>query len=181
MEGQNDNCNKSLEAEQYSGARRRFLKLAIAALGSLSGLVLGIPFLRTVIRSAPAKKTDWSIVGDVSSMAAGTPQKMNFQSSYEDAYLRGTTVRSVWVLKDEKGSFIVYSPVCTHLGCYYTWNAASGRFECPCHASVFSVDGKVLGGPAPRPLDRLPHKVDNGKLFVRWEEFKSGTPKQIGI
>ena len=42
----------------------------------------------------------------------------------------------------------------------------SHTFICPCHASVFSVDGKVLSGPAPRPLDRYMTKIDAGKLEI---------------
>jgi menaquinol-cytochrome c reductase iron-sulfur subunit len=37
---------------------------------------------------------------------------------------------------------------------------------CPCHSSVFSVDGAVISGPAPRPLDRYETKVENGKLLL---------------
>ena len=46
-----------------------------------------------------------------------------------------------------------YSPICPHLGChYYDWNPQSKTFVCPCHGSVYSIHGKILGGPAPRPL-----------------------------
>ena len=31
---------------------------------------------------------------------------------------------------------------------------------------LFSIDGKVLSGPAPRPLDRYESKVENNKLMV---------------
>lgn len=37
---------------------------------------------------------------------------------------------------------------------------------CPCHSSVFSPDGKVLGGPAPRPLDRYHVKIENTRLLL---------------
>ncbi len=40
-------------------------------------------------------------------------------------------------------------------------------------------DGKVLGGPSPRPLDTLPHKIQNGVLFVKWERFKIGVRQEI--
>lgn len=43
--------------------------------------------------------------------------------------------------------------VCTHLGC--TVNATPKGFACPCHGSIFSPRGKVLHGPADRPLSEL--------------------------
>ena len=46
---------------------------------------------------------------------------------------------------------VAFNPACTHLGCAYHWDESPNNFVCPCHASVFSIDGKVLVGPAPRP------------------------------
>lgn len=45
------------------------------------------------------------------------------------------------------------SLVCTHLGC--TVGVTPKDFVCPCHGSVFDREGKVLKGPAEKPLHRL--------------------------
>ncbi len=45
--------------------------------------------------------------------------------------------------------------VCTHLGCIYSWNDATTRFECPCHGSKYRLDGRRVESPAPRTLDRF--------------------------
>ncbi|HBA89720.1 MAG TPA: cytochrome B6 [Geobacter sp.] len=42
--------------------------------------------------------------------------------------------------------------VCTHLGC--TVNVTPAGLVCPCHGSSFDREGKVLKGPADRPLER---------------------------
>ncbi|HOV73249.1 MAG TPA: ubiquinol-cytochrome c reductase iron-sulfur subunit [Candidatus Hydrogenedentes bacterium] len=57
------------------------------------------------------------------------------------------------------------SLVCTHLGCIVA--ESPDGFKCPCHGSQFSHDGKVVGGPAPRPLRwlEISHAPD-GSLIV---------------
>lgn len=52
------------------------------------------------------------------------------------------------------GELRVLSPVCTHMGCYVTWNPAETSWDCPCHGSRFGTDGRVLQGPAVRDLER---------------------------
>ena len=37
---------------------------------------------------------------------------------------------------------------CPHLGCALKWNEAEHSWDCPCHGSRFSEDGKVLDNPA---------------------------------
>ena len=71
-----------------------------------------------------------------------------------------------WIVVGPDRSITAFSSFCTHLGCAYHWDDRSHTFICPCHTSVFSIDGKVLGGPAPRPLDRYMTKVEAGKLEI---------------
>lgn len=55
---------------------------------------------------------------------------------------------------------------CTHLGCRVPECRSSGRFECPCHGSVFNRVGEWVSGPAPRGLDRFPVTVVGGRVRV---------------
>jgi Rieske Fe-S protein len=64
---------------------------------------------------------------------------------------------------------VAYSGVCTHAGCDVTlWQAETRRFRCPCHESEFDPRdrGRVVGGPAPRRLPRLPVKVVDGAIVA---------------
>ncbi len=69
--------------------------------------------------------------------------------------------------------FVVFSSICPHLGCRYSWNADAKRFICPCHGSQFDLVGAHLAGPAPRGLDPLPFREHNGVAEVTWIQYKS--------
>jgi len=56
------------------------------------------------------------------------------------------------VYKNDKGAVTLLSPVCPHLGCLVNWNKKDKVWDCPCHGSRFSKEGKVMKGPAKKNL-----------------------------
>jgi Rieske Fe-S protein len=54
----------------------------------------------------------------------------------------------VAICRDRQGALHAVSPVCTHLACDVAWNGAEQSWDCPCHGSRFSPDGRVINGPA---------------------------------
>lgn len=60
----------------------------------------------------------------------------------------------VAVSRDDAGRLHQCSAVCTHLGCTVSWNSTERTWDCPCHGSRFTPDGKLLNGPALDPLDK---------------------------
>jgi rieske iron-sulfur protein len=64
---------------------------------------------------------------------------------------------------------VAYSAVCVHTGCdVANWDPDRQMLECPCHYSFYDPKqgGKVVSGPAPRPLPALPLRVVDGRLAV---------------
>ncbi|HEY1413050.1 MAG TPA: Rieske 2Fe-2S domain-containing protein [Rhodopila sp.] len=62
-----------------------------------------------------------------------------------------------------------YSAICVHAGCLVAaWKMAERHFLCPCHGSVYDPAdrGRVIAGPAPRPLPALPLKLSGNALTV---------------
>lgn len=47
-----------------------------------------------------------------------------------------------------KGLLTFGKPRCTHLGCALKWNKYEHSWDCSCHGSRFSEDGKILDNPA---------------------------------
>jgi len=79
-----------------------------------------------------------------------------------------------YISRLETGFLALYRK-CTHLGCVVPWRAgevseddlvSKGRFNCPCHGSIFNRYGLVRGGPAPRPLDIFPITFEGDKVVV---------------
>jgi glycine/D-amino acid oxidase-like deaminating enzyme/nitrite reductase/ring-hydroxylating ferredoxin subunit len=58
------------------------------------------------------------------------------------------------VYRDETGALHVLSPVCRHLYCYVAWNPAERSWDCLCHGSRYSGEGRVIQGPTVRNLER---------------------------
>ena len=61
-------------------------------------------------------------------------------------------LKKIAAYRDEAGALHLRSATCTHLGCIVHWNGLERSWDCPCHGSQFSPDGKVLSGPALKPL-----------------------------
>ncbi|MFA6027571.1 MAG: FAD-dependent oxidoreductase [Patescibacteria group bacterium] len=63
--------------------------------------------------------------------------------------------QKVAIYKDEKGDIKKLSPVCSHLGCIVHWNNKAKTWDCPCHGSRFTKDGRAKTSPAKKPLASL--------------------------
>lgn len=59
------------------------------------------------------------------------------------------------------------NPTCTHKGCTVEWKADQKAFVCPCHNAKYSADGKVLKGPAKKPLATYEAKVAGDSILVK--------------
>ena len=73
----------------------------------------------------------------------------------------------ILIVRPSAGELRAFSAVCTHLGCLVEWRSAKGDIYCPCHGGRFDLDGKVVGGPPPRPLPRYPVSVEKGQILVQ--------------
>jgi len=170
------------ETTRAEVSRRRFLKTFIGVFTSLIGAALAIPFLGTLVGKVSfAKAGGSSRVGPIDAFPLGTPKDVAYVETGTDAFLSEQSVRHIWVVRRSPTEVVVFSPICPHLGCRVDWDPGEARFRCPCHLSIFGLDGTVLSGPAPRPLDTLPAEVKQGTLYVRWEQFKVGTFRKTSI
>lgn len=78
-------------------------------------------------------------------------------------------------------NFVMFSPVCPHLGCHFDWNDAANKFLCPCHGSEYTAYGEHIAGPAPRGLDPLPLEFKSGVAEITWIRYKQGEPTRLVV
>ena len=154
-------------SDESSINRRRFHLSVIYGLWGLMGAALGLPAAVYLLFPPRAKKEhEWMEAGDLAQIQSGAPQELVFRRNHVDGWKVTSEKTTAWVVKQGDGSVTVFAPQCTHLGCAYRWDERKQNFLCPCHSSTFGLDGRVLSGPAPRPLDRYETKVEGGKLFL---------------
>ncbi len=166
------------EEQLVSNDRRSLLGILTGLIGlgitSLLGVTLGrysvVPAL------AAANVSDWVDVVRLDAIPEGKPKKQTVLVAQNAGWGRFTSEQAVWLIR--KGDQVtVFSSVCPHLGC--TVNESANGFGCVCHNSAWTRDGETSGGPTPRGMDRLEHKVEDGVLKIKYQSFKQGIPEKI--
>lgn len=154
--------------QETPGDRRTFFLTIIYGLWGLITSALAIP--ASIYLLLPPKlrrnETEWVEAGDIAKLKINSPVEMVFRRNRTDGWKILSEKSTAWVVKTSETDFIALAPQCTHLGCAYHWDERKNEFLCPCHTSTFSLDGKVLTGPAPRSLDRYQHRVEDNKLLL---------------
>ena len=57
-----------------------------------------------------------------------------------------------------QGELKAFSAVCTHLNCTVQYDSSDSIIWCACHNGKYDLNGQVISGPPPRPLD--PYRVN---------------------
>jgi menaquinol-cytochrome c reductase iron-sulfur subunit len=154
-----------LENQSQVVTRRHAVIAAVYGLWAIIAAALGLPALVYLFFPPKARKQDeWVDAGDISKFTPNSPVEVTFRRNRVDGWKVISEKSTAWVVKMASGPIVAFGPQCTHLGCAYHWEETKSQFLCPCHASLFAVDGKVVSGPAPRPLDRYQTKIQGNKL-----------------
>jgi len=71
------------------------------------------------------------------------------------------------VYRDNGGLLHIVSSKCTHLKCTTAWNADELSWDCPCHGSRFTYEGRVINGPANDDLPAYSYNARENNLEKR--------------
>lgn len=163
-------------ATDPTSTRRRFLRWGIYAMAAGVTGVVAVPtigyFIAPATNSTGLQKVRAS-VGKVADLA----NQLEFKAvtleniAYVDGFKPATVSKLVYVrtLKPDAtttNDFLVLNSTCTHAGCAVPYKRAEKRFVCPCHNSIFDLEGNNISGPAPRPLARYQLTIENGEIMI---------------
>ena len=164
---------------EVSVTRRSFLGVLLGFGTVVMGAALSVPLIRFALHPLLVRTTEigWSEVGKIDEFASLTsPAKRSIEVQQRDGWRKIISEKAVYVLPPKNGTVRILSPICPHLGCSIPWNETKQEFICPCHVAVFAMDGTKVSGPAPRSMDDLESKVEDGMLKVRYQYFRQLIP-----
>ena len=169
--------------------RRGFLTLLADLVIALLALVVAIPalgyFFAPLRRKAEAEtdRISFSDAGPLSDFPVGQWRLVTLEMVQEDGWKKSRARHAVWIRRLGEGAqgITVLTSICPHLGCPINWHPDQSQFVCPCHGGVFSADGQRQSGPPPRNMDPLELEVREGRLRIRWQDFKIGVAERIPV
>jgi len=150
--------------------RRNVLIVAGQALGGIAAGAVLLPVVGFAV--APILETpeeDWVGVGSPDDFSADTYKSVIKTERSGIGEAGRTTVyvrKGAADLDEDPNEYIAMSTRCAHLGCPVRFIKAAGIFSCPCHGGAYDFEGKVIGGPPVRPLDRFQTRVVGGEVQV---------------
>ena len=118
----------------------------------------------------------WGIKSDVEKMRKARPDLFTADGK---SIFDGKEVKGIPSYDVVNMGFVMFSPICPHLGCRFNYDGDQNKFLCPCHGSVYTREGAHIGGPAPRGLDPLPLREQSGQAEVMWIRYQDSTPDRI--
>ena len=156
-------------------------------IGSLIGIAVAFPIIGFLFHPLRKKTVygglDFIKVGNIKDVKADAPRKATVKSFKTDGWNRYDNIilGAVWLIREGDNKIIAFSSVCPHLGCGIDWSQKKKQFVCPCHTSIFDINGYVLSGPSPRQMDELDSKVENGDIFVKYRKLRLGSSNSIEV
>jgi menaquinol-cytochrome c reductase iron-sulfur subunit len=154
--------------------RRNFLKYVVLGGAGLVAAAVAVPAAADFLSPTWRKTATPTIpIARADSIPIGIPTFVRFEQRVPDAWITSTQSAGLWVVTKDSKNFTIFDPHCTHLNCPYYWDDKQSVFACPCHGGKFDIDGKVLAGPPPRPLDRWEHILSQGEIEVTGRILRS--------
>lgn len=190
------------QGEEEAMTRRAFMGRSVAIVAAAIGVSLLVPIGGYIMAAATTPMKDsWQDLGvKLQDLPLDEPVGHSFRAVSVSGWMRVPEEKSVWLIrhsgpsdpaskpedqvlgldspleqKDSDPRLTVLSPICPHLGCEPQWHKGQKLFICPCHHSIYQINGKRIGGPAPRPMDTLPARIaEDGAISVIYEQFAIG-------
>ncbi|MCW5978132.1 MAG: ubiquinol-cytochrome c reductase iron-sulfur subunit [Bryobacteraceae bacterium] len=74
--------------------------------------------------------------------------------------------RPVLLIRAGESDWRAFSGTCTHLDCTVQYQTASHQIWCACHNGFYDLNGRVVSGPPPRPLEEYAVHIRGDEVIV---------------
>jgi len=116
------------------------------------------PVLRYLIPPQTVELTsDTVLAGKVGDLKPNTGKIFRFGS------------RPAILVLSSDGTYHALSAICTHLGCTVQYRPDLHEVWCACHNGLYSLNGRNISGPPPRPLESYEVLLKGNEIYVRRE------------
>lgn len=148
--------------------RRGWLRAAIGIVaGAISSTLAVVAGGAVLAPSFATARERWVPAGRLRDLEDRVPTPVTVRVRRQDGYYETIEQQVVYLIRSGSGDVHALSSTCTHLGCRTRYDAEKKLITCPCHGGVYGPDGRVLAGPPPRSLPRLPVRVDGAQVLVQ--------------
>lgn len=169
--------------------RRSFLKRLCGGIISAVLGLLPVGAGLTVMLDPLRRKSATGGAVRVASLDAlpedGVPRQFPVFADRVDAWNKFVNVRvgAVYLRRITGGKVEALNVVCPHAGCYVDYVAEKGKFLCPCHNSLFDVNGTIAdtSSPSARALDSLEVELRNKEIWVKFQNYQAGKKEKIPV
>ena len=72
----------------------------------------------------------------------------------------------VLLVRTTESEWRAFSAVCTHLNCTVQYQEANRQIWCACHNGLYNLNGQVVSGPPPRPLEEYSVHVRGDEVVI---------------
>jgi len=135
--------------------RRDFLDLWLRFAGTTLGMFVLYPVARYLVPPRIPEATSRRVVAAKKDELAPGAFKTFAFGSQPGLLLRGPD-----------GTYHALSAVCTHLGCTVQYRNDLEAVWCACHNGRYGLDGKVVSGPPPSPLEHYVVHFEGDDVIV---------------
>ncbi len=151
-----------------SMARRNFIVRAIVAIQATVAATLAFILGSTTLSPSFTRRDEtWLKAGALDALPENQPVPVTLRITRQDGYSQVVDRTVVFLVRTGDQDVRALHSTCTHLGCRTSYDRRSKRILCPCHGGIFDVQGNVIGGPPPSPLQTLTTRIENGQVLVQ--------------
>ncbi len=141
--------------KETSKSRRKFLLGGLLSSLTAFGAMMLYPVWRFIMPpKVPESTQDSVIAAKVNELKPNSGKVFPFGS------------KPAILVRLQDGSYRAFSAVCTHLQCTVQYRSDFKLIYCACHNGRYDLNGNVVSGPPPSPLEKYNVAISGSDIVV---------------